>query len=93
MAQIKSTIDKVCGWERVLDWCEGVTQKIYLKAVTDWLSTLRPKNLDKSPNLLRLVGETGKGSMVMSFDTLNQIANFDSLGAGSYYYYYTNLFW
>ncbi|KAF5812430.1 hypothetical protein HanXRQr2_Chr04g0192511 [Helianthus annuus] len=98
MSQIKSTIDKFCvceilinaeefrqigitqkferlGWERVLDWCEGATQRVYPKAVTEWLSTLRLENAEENPALWRLVGETAKGTMVMSFDTMNQIAN------------------
>ncbi|KAF5811845.1 hypothetical protein HanXRQr2_Chr04g0186121 [Helianthus annuus] len=41
----------------------------------------------------RLVGDTGRDTMVMTFNSLNQIANFDSLVVNSYYYYETNLFW
>ncbi|MFS7997117.1 hypothetical protein Hanom_Chr12g01137981 [Helianthus anomalus] len=41
----------------------------------------------------RLVGDTGKGMMVMIFETINQIANFHSLVINNYYYYCTNLFW
>ncbi|MFS7955860.1 hypothetical protein Hanom_Chr07g00647731 [Helianthus anomalus] len=53
---------------------------------------MRLENADESSVLWRLVGDTTKGSMVMSFNILNRIANFDSLGVGSYYYYDTNLF-
>ncbi|MFS7904919.1 hypothetical protein Hanom_Chr01g00041681 [Helianthus anomalus] len=27
------------GWERVLDWCEDITTRVYLAAVCEWLST------------------------------------------------------
>ena len=29
------------GWERALDWCKGATNRVYLKAVTEWMATLR----------------------------------------------------
>ncbi|KAJ0807794.1 hypothetical protein HanLR1_Chr00c1073g0788861 [Helianthus annuus] len=81
------------GWERVLDWCEGVTPRVFLKAVTNWYASLRLENEDEHPSQWRLVGDTGKGSMTMSFETMNQIANFDSLGVDNYFYYSTNTFW
>ncbi|KAJ0694064.1 hypothetical protein HanPI659440_Chr15g0604511 [Helianthus annuus] len=28
------------GWERVLDWCEDITSRVYLTTVCEWLSTL-----------------------------------------------------
>ncbi|KAF5760081.1 hypothetical protein HanXRQr2_Chr16g0749091 [Helianthus annuus] len=37
------------GWERVLDWVEGATPKVYLKAVIVWLSTLRLENAGENP--------------------------------------------
>ncbi|MFS7984193.1 hypothetical protein Hanom_Chr11g00983641 [Helianthus anomalus] len=34
------------GWERVLDWCEDITLRVYLAVVCEWLSTLRFVNGD-----------------------------------------------
>ncbi|KAJ0636929.1 hypothetical protein HanOQP8_Chr17g0667841 [Helianthus annuus] len=48
------------GWERVLDWCEGVTPRVFLKAVTNWYASLRIENEDEHPSQWRLVGDTGK---------------------------------
>ncbi|MFS8001512.1 hypothetical protein Hanom_Chr13g01191251 [Helianthus anomalus] len=75
------------GWERVLDWVEDATPKVYLKEVTEWLATLRLEHADEEPSRWKLKGETSKGVMVMSFQTMNRIANFDSLSEGSYTYY------
>ncbi|KAJ0715437.1 hypothetical protein HanPI659440_Chr13g0501131 [Helianthus annuus] len=47
---------------------------------------------DENPASWRLKGDTSKGTMAMSFQTMNQIENFDSLGEGSYSYYETRLF-
>ncbi|KAF5765565.1 hypothetical protein HanRHA438_Chr15g0717401 [Helianthus annuus] len=80
------------GWERTLDWCEVVTRRVYLKAVTNWYSLLRLENEDEHPSQWRLVGDTGKGSMTMSFETMNQIGDFDFLGVDNYFYYSTNTF-
>ncbi|MFS8032316.1 hypothetical protein Hanom_Chr17g01556151 [Helianthus anomalus] len=32
------------GWERVLDRCDDITTRVYLAAVSEWLSTLRFEN-------------------------------------------------
>ncbi|MFS7999856.1 hypothetical protein Hanom_Chr12g01171531 [Helianthus anomalus] len=58
------------GWERV---CE-------------WLASLRFKNKDGPPEQWRLVGTTSRGEMTMSFETINCIARFDSLGVQAYDY-------
>ncbi|KAF5759146.1 hypothetical protein HanRHA438_Chr16g0749951 [Helianthus annuus] len=81
------------GWERVLDWVEDATPKVYLKKVTEWLATLRLEHADEEPSRWRLKGETSKGTMVMSFQTMNRVANFDSLSEGSYSYNETGHFW
>ncbi|KAJ0700349.1 hypothetical protein HanOQP8_Chr10g0366791 [Helianthus annuus] len=81
------------GWERVLDWVEDATPKVYLKEVTEWLATLRLEHADEEPSRWKLKGETSKGVMVMSFQTMNRIANFDSLSEGSYTYYEIRHFW
>ncbi|KAM0050087.1 hypothetical protein Hdeb2414_s0008g00293531 [Helianthus debilis subsp. tardiflorus] len=75
------------GWERIFDWVEDATPKVYLKEVTEWLATLRLEHADEELSRWKLKGETSKGVMVMSFQTMNQIANFDSLSEGSYIYY------
>ncbi|KAJ0428661.1 hypothetical protein HanHA300_Chr17g0648581 [Helianthus annuus] len=38
------------GWERALDWCECVTPRVYLKAVTNWYASLRLENEDEHPS-------------------------------------------
>ncbi|KAF5821634.1 hypothetical protein HanRHA438_Chr01g0016651 [Helianthus annuus] len=38
------------GWERVLDWCEDITPRIYLTAVCEWLASLRFNNKDGPPH-------------------------------------------
>ncbi|XP_035845639.1 uncharacterized protein LOC110933891 [Helianthus annuus] len=74
------------GWESVLDWCEDNTSRIYLSEVCEWLSTLRLVNKNESPSQWKLVGKTTRGNMTMSFETMNRIARFDSLGAQAYDY-------
>ncbi|KAJ0716515.1 hypothetical protein HanPI659440_Chr13g0513601 [Helianthus annuus] len=46
------------GWERVLNWCEDNTSRIYLAEVCEWLSTLRLMNKDGPPAQWKLVGKT-----------------------------------
>ena len=75
------------GWERALDWMEGATPRVYLTAVTNWLASLKFENKHDHPSRWRLVGDTGRGNMVMSFDTMNRIADFDSLGTDRFTYY------
>ncbi|KAF5798147.1 hypothetical protein HanXRQr2_Chr07g0289381 [Helianthus annuus] len=74
------------GWERVLDWCEDNTPRIYLAAVCEWLASLGFQNRDGPPENWKLVGNTGRGEMIMSFETMNCIARFDSLGVQAYDY-------
>ncbi|KAF5772326.1 hypothetical protein HanXRQr2_Chr13g0575581 [Helianthus annuus] len=81
------------GWERVLDWVEDVTPKVYIKEVTEWLAILRLEHADEEPSRWRLKGEISKGTMVMSFQTMNRVTNFDSLSEGSYSTYETRHFW
>ncbi|KAJ0715358.1 hypothetical protein HanPI659440_Chr13g0500191 [Helianthus annuus] len=74
------------GWERVLDWCEDNTSRIYLAEVCEWLASLRFRNRNDTPDQWRLVGNTSRGEMTMSFETINCIARFDSLGVQGYDY-------
>ncbi|KAJ0519557.1 hypothetical protein HanHA89_Chr11g0449991 [Helianthus annuus] len=74
------------GWESVLDWCEDNTHRIYLSEVCEWLSTLKFVNKNESPSQWKLVGKTSRGNMTMSFETMNRIARFDSLGVQAYDY-------
>ncbi|XP_035837089.1 uncharacterized protein LOC118485000 [Helianthus annuus] len=74
------------GWESVLDWCEDNTHRIYLSEVCEWLSTLKLVNKNESPSQWKLVGKTSRGNMTMSFETMNRIAGFDSLGVQAYDY-------
>ncbi|KAJ0568767.1 hypothetical protein HanHA300_Chr05g0158591 [Helianthus annuus] len=37
------------GWERVSDWCEDNTSRIYLLEVCEWLASLRFRNKDGPP--------------------------------------------
>ncbi|KAM0067866.1 hypothetical protein Hdeb2414_s0002g00066321 [Helianthus debilis subsp. tardiflorus] len=75
------------GWERVLDWCDDITTRVYLGAVCEWLSTLRFEHSDGPAPTLPLVGNIGKNQMIMSFEHMNAIARFDSLGIEAYDYY------
>ncbi|KAM0045988.1 hypothetical protein Hdeb2414_s0009g00310441 [Helianthus debilis subsp. tardiflorus] len=74
-------------WERVLDWCEDITSRVYLATVCEWLSTLRFINIDGTTPTWQLVGNIGKNQMVMSLEYMNAIALFDSLGVEAYDYY------
>ncbi|MFS8034396.1 hypothetical protein Hanom_Chr17g01580691 [Helianthus anomalus] len=75
------------GWERVLDWCEDITSRVYLAAVCEWLSTLRFVNCDGPTPTWQLIGNIGKNQMIMSFEHVNAISRFDSLGVEVYDYY------
>ncbi|KAM0064235.1 hypothetical protein Hdeb2414_s0003g00100491 [Helianthus debilis subsp. tardiflorus] len=75
------------GWEQVLDWCEDITSRVYLAVVCEWLSTLRFENSDGPAPTWQLIGNIGKNQMLMSFEHINAIARFDSLGVEAYHYY------
>ncbi|MFS7973649.1 hypothetical protein Hanom_Chr09g00859131 [Helianthus anomalus] len=75
------------GWERVLEWYEDITSRAYLASVCEWLASLRFENEDGPPHTWKLVGATGRGQMVMSFETMNCIACFDLLRDDEYTYY------
>ncbi|MFS8002806.1 hypothetical protein Hanom_Chr13g01206441 [Helianthus anomalus] len=75
------------GWERVLDWCKDITSWVYLAAVCEWLSTLRFVNADGPTPTWQLIGNIGKNRMIMSFQHMNAIDRFDSLGVEAYDYY------
>ncbi|KAM0006105.1 hypothetical protein Hdeb2414_s0184g00826451 [Helianthus debilis subsp. tardiflorus] len=75
------------GWERVLDWCEDITSRVYPAAVCEWLSTLRFENSDRPAPTWQLIGNIGKNQMIISFEHMNAIARFDSLGVEAYDYY------
>ncbi|KAJ0881144.1 hypothetical protein HanRHA438_Chr10g0471141 [Helianthus annuus] len=75
------------GWERVLDWCEDITTRVYLGAVCEWLSTLRFEHSDGPAPTWQLIGNIGKNQMILSFEHMNAIARFDSLGVEAYDYY------
>ncbi|KAJ0599389.1 hypothetical protein HanRHA438_Chr03g0106651 [Helianthus annuus] len=75
------------GWERVIDWCDDITNRVYLAAVCEWLSTLRFEHSDRPAHMWKLIGNIGKNQMVMSFEHMNAIARFDSLGVDAYDYY------
>ncbi|KAJ0887249.1 hypothetical protein HanRHA438_Chr09g0388631 [Helianthus annuus] len=75
------------GWERVIDWCDDITNRVYLAAVCEWLSTLRFEHSDRPAHRWKLIGNIGKNQMVMSFEHMNAIARFDSLGVDAYDYY------
>ncbi|MFS7946032.1 hypothetical protein Hanom_Chr06g00531251 [Helianthus anomalus] len=49
------------GWERVLDWCEDNTSRVYLVEVCEWLATLRFRNRNDSPDQWKLIGTTSRG--------------------------------
>ncbi|KAM0026569.1 hypothetical protein Hdeb2414_s0020g00559631 [Helianthus debilis subsp. tardiflorus] len=74
------------GWERVLDWCKDNTSRVYLAGVCEWLASLRFRNKDGPLDQWRLVGNTSQGEMKLSFETINCIARFDSLGMQVYDY-------
>ncbi|KAJ0684903.1 hypothetical protein HanRHA438_Chr11g0495881 [Helianthus annuus] len=75
------------SWDKVLDWCEDATPRVYLTTVYEWLASLRFINRDGPANTRQLVGDTGRGQMVMSFEIMNCIARCDSLGIDAYDYY------
>ncbi|MFS7997435.1 hypothetical protein Hanom_Chr12g01141741 [Helianthus anomalus] len=62
------------SWERVLDWCEDITSKVYLVAVCEWLRTLRFVNMDGPAPTWQLIGNIGKNQMVMLFEHMNAIS-------------------
>ncbi|MFS8001933.1 hypothetical protein Hanom_Chr13g01196141 [Helianthus anomalus] len=71
------------GWQRALNWCLENTLRIYLIVVTEWLASLKFENKSSHTNFWKLTGETSGGQMVMSFETMNQVAEFDSLGTNT----------
>ncbi|MFS7918547.1 hypothetical protein Hanom_Chr03g00202451 [Helianthus anomalus] len=75
------------GLERVLDWGENITPRVYLASVYEWLESLRFDNKDGPPHTWKLVGDTCRVQMVMSFGTMNNFARFDSLRDDEYSYY------
>ncbi|KAJ0860985.1 hypothetical protein HanRHA438_Chr13g0629521 [Helianthus annuus] len=79
-------------WERVLDWGDDITTRVYLAAVCEWLSTLRFENSDGLAPTWQLIGNIGKNQMIMSFEYMNAIARFDSLGVEAYDYYHYDHF-
>ncbi|MFS7913392.1 hypothetical protein Hanom_Chr02g00141291 [Helianthus anomalus] len=77
----------VTGWERVLDWCEDITTRVYLVAVCEWLSPLRFENSNGPAPTWQLIGNVGTDQMIMSFKHMNALARFNSLGVEAYDYY------
>ncbi|MFS7963279.1 hypothetical protein Hanom_Chr08g00736251 [Helianthus anomalus] len=58
-------------WERVLDWCEDITSRVYLAAVCEWLSTLRFVNEDGPASTWQFISNIGNNQMTMSFEHMN----------------------
>ncbi|MFS8002609.1 hypothetical protein Hanom_Chr13g01204101 [Helianthus anomalus] len=59
------------GWERLLDWCAENTHRRYMTAVMEWLASLSFENQSRHPSAWKLTADTGRGTMVMSFDMIN----------------------
>ncbi|MFS8033239.1 hypothetical protein Hanom_Chr17g01567151 [Helianthus anomalus] len=64
-------------WERVLDWCEDITSRVYLAAVCEWLSTLRFENSDEPAPTWQLIGNIVKNQMIMSFERVESYDYYD----------------
>ncbi|MFS7951022.1 hypothetical protein Hanom_Chr07g00590111 [Helianthus anomalus] len=50
------------------------------------MATLEKDEGDNPPRTTTLKGKVGRRTMEMSFDTIRQVANFDTKEEGTYYY-------
>ncbi|KAK1432991.1 hypothetical protein QVD17_09895 [Tagetes erecta] len=75
------------GWEAALTFRdEGHGDNIPTKAILEWMSTLEKEEGDNPPVTTKLRGWVGKKEMIMSFDTIRTIVNFDSKESNLYEY-------
>ncbi|MFS7890434.1 hypothetical protein Hanom_Chr00s000073g01618961 [Helianthus anomalus] len=47
--------ERLC-WERVLDWCEDNTSRVYFSVMCEWLASLRFRKKDVPTDQWRLIG-------------------------------------
>ncbi|KAK9052264.1 hypothetical protein SSX86_028892 [Deinandra increscens subsp. villosa] len=76
---------KALGWEAALKCHDRETKKLYAEEIEDWVATLKLYQ-GSSPSKVRLEGYVNDVKVTMSFDTLNEIAKFDSKGSKRYVY-------
>ncbi|KAJ0914569.1 hypothetical protein HanPSC8_Chr06g0240081 [Helianthus annuus] len=74
------------GWEAALTFCENKYVKVYVKAVEQWMSTLRCIPGDHPSRTMQLIGDVGRKKMVMSMEHIRKIAYFDSGPQNEYLY-------
>ncbi|KAK9060314.1 hypothetical protein SSX86_021018 [Deinandra increscens subsp. villosa] len=73
------------GWEAVLKCYDGEKSKLYMDEIEEWVSTLK-LHVGKGPAQTKLTGWVNGDKITMSFESLNQIAKFDSKAAKNYVY-------
>ncbi|KAF5805573.1 hypothetical protein HanRHA438_Chr05g0220611 [Helianthus annuus] len=74
------------GWEEVLGFRGNESGEVYLKSVTEWLSTLTKDDGNDPPRTVTLTGKVNGKPATMSLDSLSQIAKLDSKGDNFYTY-------
>ncbi|KAI3827074.1 hypothetical protein L1987_01137 [Smallanthus sonchifolius] len=71
------------GWEVVLVFHDpDQVGRIPNRSIVNWMTTLERHMGDNPPRTMSLTGRVGKKEVVMSFDTIRQVAPFDSTGGG-----------
>ncbi|KAJ0639602.1 hypothetical protein HanPSC8_Chr16g0698671 [Helianthus annuus] len=65
------------GWEAALKCYNGEKTKVYLDAIQEWVGNLTLGS-ENHPRNMTLTGSVGGVNVVMSAETLGEIANFDS---------------
>ncbi|KAM0006493.1 hypothetical protein Hdeb2414_s0171g00822201 [Helianthus debilis subsp. tardiflorus] len=66
------------GWEAALKCYDGETGKVCMDAIQEWVGRLEMDPGTKPPETMKLTGWVGEVKVIMSFETLNEIAKFDS---------------
>ncbi|KAJ0499803.1 hypothetical protein HanHA89_Chr13g0537971 [Helianthus annuus] len=65
------------GWEEVLEFRGNESGEVYLRSVTEWLSTLTKNDGNDPPKTVTLTGKVNGKTTTMSLASLSQIAKFD----------------
>ncbi|KAJ0488093.1 hypothetical protein HanHA300_Chr12g0429191 [Helianthus annuus] len=74
------------GWEEVLEFRGNESGEVYLRSVTEWLSTLTKNDGNDPPRTVTLTGKVNGKPATMSLASLSQIAKFDSKADNFYTY-------
>ncbi|KAI3775760.1 hypothetical protein L1987_45513 [Smallanthus sonchifolius] len=76
------------GWEEALSFRdEEWKNKIPREAIYQWMETLKKDLGSNPPRTTTLTGKVGNKSMVMSFDAIREVVNFNSKAENLYQYF------